>query len=462
MTNQGLSLRARLYAILRQSDVSAGARQWRKFDLTVLAIGLLTVVLATVDDLPPLTHRILIAIIMLVSAFFLLEYLVRLWVAPEALSEAARSPAGARLRWALSIKGIIGLVAVIPAVFIATGATVVGTDAVNVFGLMWILKLGLHAPAMGTLARVVSNERATLASILIIFLIVLVAAATATLLFERRVQADRFGSLPDALWWAVVTLTTVGYGDVVPATVGGKIIGAVVMVSGIAVLALMTGVLASGFAEEERRREYIRVWEQVLRVPMFTALGVATLSEIVSKLRTRHYPAHIACGAPRRSRRTRCSSSRTAKSRVRLPRRAVKIGQGGFFGEMALLDRGPRNATVITTKPTALLVLFASDFYQIASKIPSLAEAIEIEARRRQAENQEPRSTMRKSPRAPPPGGCSAPFVLSNTTTRILDGGPIRRPEPLIYRFGSVPIGTRSPRSCARCNRSRLGLGEKR
>jgi voltage-gated potassium channel len=396
VTNQGLSLRARLYAILRQADVSAGARQWRKFDLTVIVIGLLTVALATVDDLPPLTHRILIAVIMLLSALFFLEYLVRLWVAPEALSETARSPAGARLRWALSIKGLIGLLAVIPAVFIATGAAVAGTDAVNVFGLMWILKLGLHAPAMGTLARVVSNERDTLASILIIFLIVLVAAATGTLLFEHKVQADRFGGLPDALWWAIVTLTTVGYGDVVPATVGGKIIGAVVMVSGIAVLALMTGVLASGFAEEERRREYIRVWEQVLRVPMFTVLGVATLSEIVSKLRTRHYPAHIAVvrrGDPGDS----MFFISNGEVEVRLPHRAVKIEQGGFFGEMALLDRGPRNATVITTKPTALLVLFASDFYQIASKIPSLAEAIEIEARRRQAENQE-RGAQRGNP----------------------------------------------------------------
>ena len=70
VTNQGLSLRARLYAILRQADVSAGARQWRKFDLTIIVIGLLTVALATVDDLPPLTHRILIAVIMLLSALF--------------------------------------------------------------------------------------------------------------------------------------------------------------------------------------------------------------------------------------------------------------------------------------------------------------------------------------------------------------------------------------------------------
>src|SRR5258707_3285707 len=124
-------------------------------------------------------------------------------------------------------------------------------------------------------------------------LIVLVVAATATHTFERHDQPDAFGSLPNALWWAVVTLTTTGYGDVVPHTVGGKMVGALVMVSGIAVLALMTGVLATGFSEEERRREYLRVWDQVTKVPIFTALGTVTLSEIVSKLRTRHYSARI-------------------------------------------------------------------------------------------------------------------------------------------------------------------------
>ena len=75
--------------------------------------------------------------------------------------------------------------------------------------------------------------------------------------------------------------------------VGGKMIGSVVMVCGILVLALMTGILATGFSEEERRREYLRVWDQVTKVPMFTELGTVTLSEIVGKLRVRHYPPRI-------------------------------------------------------------------------------------------------------------------------------------------------------------------------
>ena len=77
-----------------------------------------------------------------------------------------------------------------------------------------------------------------------------------------------------------------------------------------------------------------------------------------------------------------------AEVEVRLPRDSVRIGQGGFFGEMALLDRLPRSATVVTTRPTTLLVLYASDFYEIASHIPSLVAAVEKEARRRRQENE--------------------------------------------------------------------------
>ncbi|MCW5736517.1 MAG: cyclic nucleotide-binding domain-containing protein [Enhydrobacter sp.] len=170
-------------------------------------------------------------------------------------------------------------------------------------------------------------------------------------------------------------------------------IGSVVMVSGILVLALMTGILATGFAEEERRREYLRVWDQITKVPMFASLGTVTLSEIVSKLRVRNYPPRIIV-----VRRDEPGESMffisEGEVEVRLPRGAVALGQGAFFGEMALLDRLPRSATVVTTRPTTLLVLYASDFYEIAANIPSLVEAVEREARRRRAENRGEAATV--------------------------------------------------------------------
>ena len=380
------STRARVYAVFR-SDFGHAGRQWRAFHLIVLAAGLLAVALSSVEGLPPLVDRILTTIVEIVAFVFFVEYIIRLWTAPESARYAGLSDGMARLRWALSGNGLIGLLAVVPIAAVSSGTIHADSDAVPIFCVLWILKLSVHAPAMNTVARVIVNERASLASVLIIFIMVLVTAATLTHLLERHVQPQLFGSIPDALWWAVVTLTTTGYGDVVPHTVGGKMIGSVVMVSGILVLALMTGILATGFAEEERRREYLRVWDQVTRVPLFTQLGTVTLSEIVSKLRVRHYPARIVV-----VRRDEPGDSMffisEGQVEVRLPRGSVALDQGGFFGEMALLDRLPRSATVVTSQPTTLLVLYASDFYEIAANIPSLVEAVEHEARRRRAENQ--------------------------------------------------------------------------
>jgi voltage-gated potassium channel len=387
VTDSHPALRARIYTVLRYSDTSTASRRWQSMHLTTLAIGLLAVILLSIDELPRDVQHWLRLIIWLVSMVFLVEYLVRLWVAPESSRADPDRPALARLRWALSIPGLVGLLAVTPAVMLAVGYGITGADTASVFCILWVLKLGLHAPAFGTLARVVSNERAPLTSILILFGIVLMMAATGAHLLERVKQPEQFGSLPGALWWAVVTLTTTGYGDVVPITIGGRFIAAILMISGIAVLALLTGVLATGFAQEERRREYLRVWDQVSRVPIFASLGVVTLSEIVSKLRTRFYPPRITVvrqGDPGDS----MFFITSGEVEVRLPTGdSVRLSDGAFFGEMSLLERQPRTATVATTKATTMLVLYASDFYEIASHIPALAKAVEVEAQRRREEN---------------------------------------------------------------------------
>jgi len=381
--------RARLFALLRYEDPTPEARQWRILHLTALTVGLLAVILLSVDAVADEIGGLLRAVIWTVSFIFLVEYILRLWVAPELPQYEDGSPSMARVRWALSMPGLVGLLAIMPAVIFAGGYAFTGADTASVLCILWILKVGLHAPAFSTLSRVMSNERGPIVSVLILFLILLMIAATAAHVLERDRQPDAFGTLPGALWWAVVTLTTTGYGDVVPQTAGGRFVGGLLMISGIAVLALLTGVLATGFAQEERRREYLRVWEQVARVPIFASLGVVTLSEIVGKLRTRYYPSRITVvrrGDPGDS----MFFISSGEVEVRLPNGgSVRLGEGAFFGEMALLERQPRSATVATTRPTTLLVLYASDFYEIAAHIPQLAEAVEAEAHRRQEENRE-------------------------------------------------------------------------
>jgi voltage-gated potassium channel len=380
------STRARAYAILRYSDNSHAGRRWRGFHLLLLGVGLLAIAISSTDGLPDWMTNLLTIAVVAVAVVFTAEYAVRLWSAPESNRFAGMSEGVARLRWAISPHGVVCLLAATPLFAIAFLSIHADNDNAPVFCFLWVLRLAAHAPAMGTLARVISNERATLTSVAVIFVMILIVAATGEHLMERGGQPKAFGNIPDALWWAVVTLTTTGYGDVVPQTVGGKMIGSVVMVSGILVLALMTGILATGFAEEERRREYLRVWDQVTKVPMFAELGTVTLSEIVSKLRVRHYPPRIVV-----VRRDEAGDSMffisEGEVEVRLPHGSIALGQGAFFGEMALLDRLPRSATVVTTEPTTLLVLYASDFYEIASNIPALVEAVEREAQRRRDEN---------------------------------------------------------------------------
>jgi voltage-gated potassium channel len=387
VTAPASSLRARVHALLNFADPTDAGRRWRALHLVVLGIGILAVIALSIDEMSIGMRNVLRYTIGIVAILFFLEYATRLWTAPEAPRYQDSSATMSRLRWALSLPGLVGLLATVPVFMWLAGHRIVGADAASIFCVLWILKLGLHAPALVTLARVISNERAPIAGVLVLFFIVLVFAATAAHLLEYEQQPKAFGNLPSALWWAVVTLTTTGYGDVVPVTVGGRMVGSVLMISGIAVLAIMTGVLATGFAQEERRREYLRVWEQVARVPIFAALGVVTLSEIVGKLRTRYYPSRVTIvrrGDPGDSMFFISSGA----VEVRLSSGgAVQLGEGAFFGEMALLERQPRSATITTTRPTTLLVLYASDFYEIASHIPALAEAVENEAKRRRDEN---------------------------------------------------------------------------
>jgi voltage-gated potassium channel len=378
-------MRARVHSMLT-SDAGHAGRQWRIFHLLILSAGLLAVALSSVDGLPPMFDRILTVIVEAVAIVFFAEYVVRLWTAPESARFAGLSDEMARLRWALSGNGLIGLLAVVPIVAVTSGKIHADSDAVPIFCVLWILKLSVHAPAMNTVARVIVNERASLASVLIIFIMVLVTAATLAHLLERHVQPQLFGSIPDALWWAVVTLTTTGYGDVVPITPLGRIVAAFVMICGLGVFGLWTGILATGFAAETRRDNFLKTWESVSKVPFFAALGPAAIADVTHMLRTMDLPARTTI--IRKGQTGDCMYFIAAgEVEVDLPGKKVKLGDGAFFGEMALLGNNLRSANITTTRVSKLLVLDLVDFRVLMARHPDLSETIDAEAKRRELEN---------------------------------------------------------------------------
>lgn len=382
-----MTLRTRTFELLDPASQADPARRIRAFEILLNLIGICSVSAGTVDGLPPDARAVAATITGAVAVLFFVGYLARLWVAPEHPHVRAVPALRSRLGWMISLEGIIDLLAVIPAMVLVSGSARLGAESAAVFVLLWVLKLAQHSPGVGLIARVIHNERSALAAAAALFAIVLFSAATIAHWLEGDRQPEHFGNIPAALWWTIVTLTTTGYGDVVPQSPLGRLLGAVVMICGILVLALVAGIFATGFSAEVRRREFVRIWDLVARVPFFADVGAIAVAEIVERLRSRNYPAGamvIRKGASGDS----MFFIVTGEVEVRLGVVSKKLQSGDFFGEMALLDRKPRSADVVSLTPCTVLVLNVADFYQLAGQQPALVTAIEAEAKRRRASDQ--------------------------------------------------------------------------
>jgi voltage-gated potassium channel len=261
-----------------------------------------------------------------------------------------------------------------------------GGQSASLLAVLWLLKPVPKIAGLRQLRRVVSRESGPLSSVLILFLIVLFMAAVLIHLIERNEQPAVFGSVPASLWWAVVTLTTTGYGDVVPVTPAGRLVASVLMISGLGVFGLWTGILANGFAAENRRHNSIQTWESLGKVPFFATLGPATLADVANTLRRIDLRARTT--VIRRGDDGDCMYFVAAGAvEVELPSKLIQLGVGSFFGELALLGNNTRTANVTTSKPSTLLVLDVADFRALMARHPELAKSIDDEAARRAQEN---------------------------------------------------------------------------
>lgn len=187
-------------------------------------------------------------------AIFSCEYLARVWVSIDQPRFADTHANWAkRLRYMVTPMALIDLVAVLP-FYLAMMGLLGGMDMriLRTLRLARILKLTRHSEAMTLLLRVLTENGRNFSAALGILLIVMIITATGIHLFEHEAQPEAFGSIPAAMWWAFATLTTVGYGDVTPITVGGKVFGAAITVVSVGIVALPAGILASSFSERLR------------------------------------------------------------------------------------------------------------------------------------------------------------------------------------------------------------------
>ena len=340
--------------------------------------GLVALVTDTVGEIHARVGTVLDLVFDLTLGFFVLEYLVRLWAASEAPWAHPGHPWRARWQWA-SGSGVIDLLAILP---LAVMATSVPSLVARVLGVLWILKFGRYSDGMALVGRVLRNARGPVESLFLAFLVVLLMAATLEYLAENKAQPEAFSSIPAALYWAVTTLTTTGYGDVVPLTSLGRFISGVVMICGIATFAFLAGILANSFAQEMHRREFLRTWDLVARVPFFRDVGAATIAEVTKLLRVHDVPAGTVI--TRRGEPGDCMYFIVeGEVAIQIDPKPLVLSTGQFFGEIALVTGGLRTATVVARRSCQLLLLDIADFRRLASAQPDLMRAIDEEARRR-------------------------------------------------------------------------------
>lgn len=347
----------------------------------MVIVGISAAVFGTVPKLAAPDGNVVAIAFYLALAFFTAEYFARLIGVPRFGGAGPHAHAGAaRLDWARSIGGIVDLVTVLP-ILIALAAGLDPATA-RLFGMLWVLKLGRYSPRLGLLGRVLRQARESLIGVFFAFLIVLFAAATLGYLFERHQQPQQFGSIPAALWWAITTLTTTGYGDAVPVTPLGRLLGGAVMVCGIMLFALWAGILATEFAQEMRRHEFLRTWDLVAKVPFFHSLGAESIAEVARLLKPREVPPGtviVRRGEPG----DRMYFIVSGEVEIKVKPTPVRLGDGSFFGEIALITGEPRTATVVAVRPSVLLGLDIADFRDLAARRPELTRVIDQEAARR-------------------------------------------------------------------------------
>lgn len=195
---------------------------------------------------------------LLFGAIFSIEYLARLWIAPELPAYAGRR--FPRLRYAVSLPAIIDLLAIVPT-FATLGMGGGGSVLLRFFRVLRILrlaKLGRMSDAWRDVAQAMHDRRYELILTISIAGFVLLVASTLMYFAEADAQPDKFGSIPRAMWWCIITLTTVGYGDAYPVTVLGRFMAGFVALAGIGLIAMPTGILAAAFSDVvQRRREAV-------------------------------------------------------------------------------------------------------------------------------------------------------------------------------------------------------------
>lgn len=212
------------------------SRYFSFFIQVLILVSVVTFSIETIPDLKPQTRTILQAIELFSVIIFSLEYILRIYVADS------------KPKFVFSFFGIIDLLAILP-FYLSFGVDLRSLRALRFLRLFRILKLVRYNRAMNHFTRAIKSAKEEIFLFIFITLILIYFSAVGIYYFENEAQPEHFSSIFDSLWWAIITLTTVGYGDVYPITVGGKVFTFIILMIGLGIVAIPTGIISSALTK---------------------------------------------------------------------------------------------------------------------------------------------------------------------------------------------------------------------
>ncbi len=375
-------LRRQLFDIVERTR--RGDMMVRVFEITMVVIIIANVTASVADTVAAIHRRYGTALAWFdyfCVAIFIVEYAARIWTAPEHPALRARPDWSARLAHAASPMMILDMAAIAP--FIIGLFAGPNLAVVRILRIVRFYRLARYSPVLDTIIGVIVSEWRALAGSALLFAGLLLFSGVAMYLAEGSVQPDRLGDVPSAMWWAVVTLSTVGYGDVVPATLAGKMVAGFTMIFGIIFFALPVGIIATSFQEQIRRRDFVVSFAMVARVPLFARLDAAAVARLVGLLTARRVAASdviITKGDEAEAMYFIASGM----VEVETPAGPIRLAEGDFFGEVAMISEDTkRTANVVAARTCELLELSVRDFRRLVQSNAEIGDAVHEVARQR-------------------------------------------------------------------------------
>ncbi len=218
------------------------SRWFAFFIQALILVSLITFSVETLPNLKPETRYLLRAIEIFCVVVFTVEYILRIYVADS------------KPRFIFSFFGLIDLVAILP-FYLSFGIDLRSLRALRFLRLFRVLKLVRYNKAMNHFVRAIKTAKEEILLFIFITLMLIYFSAVGIYYFENQAQPEHFTSIFDSLWWAIITLTTVGYGDVYPITVGGKVFTFIILMIGLGIVAIPTGIISSALTRSVDKKE---------------------------------------------------------------------------------------------------------------------------------------------------------------------------------------------------------------